>query len=297
MPAPTCIVMLLLTIASAPAETMDPGTPPANPVIAEPAAPPTEGELERARLSLPEGMGVKSSRSDLWSELIDQAVDSTRLREQLARSRAEIAMLQKELDELRQFILDHEEFGTDYENYRGVREIAEQESRRRMVEQRRKQLDEQRAQQKKDRTAQQQKRNEQKQDQRFAEAGFQPIGLDVFIGRSSFFYAPRDASQPTVIYTPGRFGTRYVNPGNSDEIDYTSMTISGSILNGANDIRNIGVAITFFDEYENQIGAEIVQIENARPDIPYPFTAKIEMALNRPFATHASYVLYADPLP
>ena len=294
MPARTCIALLLLStavvIADAPEEPVVPTTP-------DDIAPPTESELERIRLSLPNGLDVKSSRSDLWTELLDQAVDAVRLRERLAQSRADIAMLQKELDELRQFILDHEEFGTDYEKYREVRAVAEREARRRMVEQRRRQMDEQRAQQLKDRNARQQKRDEAEQDQRFAEAGFQPIGLDVFLGRSSFFYAPRDATQPTVIYTPGRYGTRYVNPGDSDEIDYTSMTISGSVLNGTGDIRNVGIAITFFDEYDNQIGAEIIQIENARPNVPYPFTAKIEMALNRPFASHSSYVLYSDPLP
>mgnify|MGYP001999636056 CR=1 FL=1 len=41
-------------------------------------------------------------------------------------------------------------------------------------------------------------------------------------------------------------------------------------------------------------GAEIVEIQNARPNVPYPFTKKIDMALNRPFASHSTYVLYAD---
>lgn len=74
------------------------------------------------------------------------------------------------------------------------------------------------------------------------------------------------------------------------------MTISGSVLNAAEEMRNIGIAVTFFDENGNQVGGEIIQINNARPDVPYPFTATIEMALNRPFDSSSTYVLYADPV-
>lgn len=278
----TCLLVLTLTAATVPAGQ---------------SAPSSTHDSERLRLGLPDGLSEQSSRAELWSELLLAANATAELRSELAREQMEIGRLQKELDELRQFILDHEEFGSDYEQYQEVKEIAQRESRRRMVEERRKQMDAQRAKQQQERQTEQEKKADEERDKRYTEAGFSPIGLDVFLGRSSFFYAPRDSTQPTLIYSPTRFGSRYVNPGNSDEIDYTTMTISGSILNAADDIRNIGVAITFFDEYDNQIGAEIVQIENARPDVPYPFTAKIEMALNRPFASHASYVLYSDPLP
>ena len=57
---------------------------------------------------------------------------------------------------------------------------------------------------------------------------------------------------------------------------------------------SLGVAFTFFDENGNQVGAHIQEIRNARPNVPYPFTRKIDMALNRPFASHSTYVLYAD---
>ena len=43
-----------------------------------------------------------------------------------------------------------------------------------------------------------------------------------------------------------------------------------------------------------QVGGQIVQINNARKDVPYPFTATVSMALNRPFASSSVYVLYAD---
>jgi hypothetical protein len=74
------------------------------------------------------------------------------------------------------------------------------------------------------------------------------------------------------------------------------MTISGSVLNAAPEARNIGVAITFFDESGNQVGSEIVQINNARPDVPYPFTSTVQMALCRAFSSSSTYVLYADPV-
>ena len=84
--------------------------------------------------------------------------------------------------------------------------------------------------------------------------------------------------------------------GRTTEIDYSSMTISGSILNALSDVRNIGIAVTFFDENDNQVGGEIIQINNARPDVPYPFTSTVAMALDRPFSSSSTYVLYADAI-
>ena len=57
----------------------------------------------------------------------------------------------------------------------------------------------------------------------------------------------------------------------------------------------IGIAITFFDDNGNQVGSEIIHVNNARPDVPYPFTSTIDMALNRAFSSSSTYVLYADP--
>jgi hypothetical protein len=74
------------------------------------------------------------------------------------------------------------------------------------------------------------------------------------------------------------------------------MTISGSVLNAADDVRDMGVAITFFDDNGNQVGHEIVQIKNARPNVPYPFTSRLDMALNRAFTSSSIYVLYSDPV-
>ena len=301
MPARICIIVLMLSLV--PALQADPA--PDEPTPATPETEtrdrPTAEELDRIRLALPPDLDARSSRAELWSELLENAVKAARLREELARSQADLSIIRKELDELRQFIFDHEEFGSDYEEYQRIKEVAERETRRRAAEVRRKELDDQREAQRKGRNAEQQQRSQEElariRAERYQQAGFTSIGLDVFMGRSSYFYAPEDSSQPPLVYKPYRLGIKYANPTTSQDIDYTQMTISGSILNAAEDIRSIGVAITFFDEHSNQIGAEIVQLENARPNVPYPFTAKLQMALNRPFASHASYVLYSDPVP
>ena len=73
------------------------------------------------------------------------------------------------------------------------------------------------------------------------------------------------------------------------------MTISGSVMNAAEEVRDIGIALTFFDEAGSQVGGEIIQVNNARPQVPYPFTVPIAMALDRPFDSTSTYVLYADP--
>ena len=110
----------------------------------------------------------------------------------------------------------------------------------------------------------------------------------------AFYYNTKDTSTGAQYDYDSLIGD-YLRPGfPNSEIDYSKMTISGSILNASDIVRNIGVAITFFDDSGNQVGHETVEIRNARPDVPYPFTSKIEMALNRPFALSSTYVLYAD---
>ncbi|MAB84017.1 MAG: hypothetical protein CMJ24_11390 [Phycisphaerae bacterium] len=297
----SCLIVLLLCAANATTSRAAPDAPEPDPAAPEKAPQATPEQLERIRLALPPDLDARSSRAELWSELLRTAVESARLREELARSQADLSIIRKELEELRQFILDHEEFGSDYEEYQRIKKVAERETRRRQAEQRRKEVDAQREEQRKGRNAQQQQRSREElakiRAEQYQQAGFTPIGLEAFMGRSSYFYAPEDSTQPPMIYKPYRIGTAYTSPSTGNEIDYTKMTISGSVLSAAADIRNIGVAITFFDEHNNQIGAEIVQIENARPNVPYPFTAQLQMALNRPFASHASYVLYSDPVP
>ena len=252
--------------------------------------------LERLRLEIPNELNEDSLRSDLWSALVQKAVAAAKLREELATTKSELANLRRELDELRQFILDHETFGTNYEEYKHVQSITEEEAKRRAVRERRDRMDSDRANRKElyeQKKAQEEaERLQAEQKAQYAKAGFTDIGLNVYHGRSAYFYAPRDTTQAPVSYQPNPADTSA-----SSEVDYSQMTISGSVLNAAPNIRDIGVAFTFFDEHGNQVGAEIVQLKNARPNVPYPFTAKLQMALNRPFASSSSYVLYADEVP
>ena len=261
--------------------------------------PSTQTDQEtQSSLGLPENLDAWSSRSQLWNQLVQTAAMAAELQQELAASRAATAVLQRELDELRQFILDHEEFGEDFEEYDRIRAIAELEEKRRAARERRTKLDADRAKRKQllqeRNTREEQERLQEMKSEHYARAGFSSIGSDVYLGRSAYFYAPRDETQNPLIYTPGNTVS---NTSGTGEIDYANMTISGSVLNASTGNRNIGVAITFFDEYGNQVGAEIVQIENARPNVPYPFTSQLQMALNRPFASSSSYVLFSDASP
>ena len=129
---------------------------------------------------------------------------------------------------------------------------------------------------------------------RYRRNGFAPLGLDVYSGKWAYFYETTDITRSRIAYQPG-IGN-YLRLYQDKKIDYSKMTISGSIINGSDQVRNVGVAITFFDEHGNQVGQETVQVNNARPDVPYPFTSKIDMALDRPFDSSSTYVLYADPI-
>lgn len=245
----------------------------------------------------------RASSSDPLDWLFDdirallEEVDNLRVR--LAQAELRAAEAEREAAELRQFIEDHDEYGDAWEEYQAIREIRRQEVRRKMLEERRERYEEERAERRARYEAAQARRQqrdaEQARLQQYEKAGFAPLGLNVFGGRMAYYYGTKEDSDMRVEYDS--LVGLYYRPGvNQKEIDYSRMTISGSVLNAAEEVRNVGVAITFFDEYGNQVGSEIIQINNARPNVPYPFTSTIEMALNRPFETSSTYVLYADPI-
>lgn len=219
------------------------------------------------------------------------------LRHDLAGAQLEASRTRSELEELRQFMADHHEYGQDFEQYTALRELREEEARQKRIEearQRREAERERRAAERARRLAERDARKrESEEESRYTRRGFSPLGLDVYNSRMAFAYPTTSIDQPYLAYDVcvGFYNARDTRT----EIDYSRMTISGSILNGHDDVRNIGVALTFFDENNNQVGHEIVQINNARPDVPYPFTSTIDMALNRPFHSSSVYVLYADP--
>jgi multidrug efflux pump subunit AcrA (membrane-fusion protein) len=238
-----------------------------------------------------------TSADQLRLEIDNLLEELHRLRAQLAEARLEADAAKRELAEMRQFIADHREYGPAFEQYRAVREAAEREARRQAAEAARERREaEQRerlARQRDARATREARRAELAEERRLREAGFTPIGVDVYIGQTSFYYGPVDAPVPydpwSGFYAPPDTDTRR-------RVEFSSMTISGSLLNAAPTVRNIGVAVTFFDNRGNQVGHEIIQVNNARPNVPYPFTSRVTMALDRPFHSSSTYVLYADPV-
>lgn len=221
------------------------------------------------------------------------------LRSRLAETELKQNEAERELEAMRRFIRDHHEYGRDFEQYTEIRAIAEREARQKQIEENRKRAEEAREARRERTLAARAQRDQEEAERadlaRYEEAGFEDIGLGVWAGRMAFSYGSNARDDAWVDYDP-LLGL-YYRPGfPSNEIDYSRMTISGSVINAAEETRNLGVAITFFDEFGNQVGAEIVQVNNARSDVPYPFTAVLDMALNRAFSSSSTYVLYADPI-
>jgi hypothetical protein len=230
------------------------------------------------------------------ARLLDEARD---LRALVARLEMENRELDREVAEMRAFVSDHARFGDSFEEYRRVKEVAVAEARQRLAAEartaRQKERDDRRARYAAARAAREQRTAETVKLEDYRKRGFAPIGLDVYASRMAFHYRTFDHTPVEVEYEP-IFG-RYLELGRPvREVDFSRMTISGSIVNGGDGTRNVGVAITFFDERGNQAGHEIIQVENARPGVPYPFTTTIDMALDRPFDSASTYVLYADPI-
>ena len=225
-------------------------------------------------------------------------VELTQTRKEVAELQLENSSLRAEINELHQFINDNDNLGRDFEQYKAIKDIAEREAKQRELAKRQEEARQRAASKKAERDAARAQARARKavQDRlrELNDAGFTHIGIDVFSGRMAFHYKSTDSTRSHIEYDPaiGHYPRIY----RSSNIDFSEMTISGSIMNASNEVRNIGVAVVFFDNNNNQVGHETVQINNARPDVPYPFTSTINMALNRPFASSSVYVLYADPI-
>lgn len=234
----------------------------------------------------------------LINQIDELNLEILELRQAAADAQLRAARAEQQLSELQQFIADNDQYGRDFEEYERVKAIAEQEARQRELERIRAQRAaaeaEKRERMREARAERDRRREQQELERTYREAGFTHLGQAVLLNRMSYNYQTTDQTRSRVDYEPGigHYERLYPNQG----IDFSTMTISGSVLNAAPEVRNIGVAITFFDRRGNQVGHEIVQIRNARPDVPYPFTSTIDMALDRPFATSSQYVLYADPV-
>lgn len=228
-------------------------------------------------------------------EDLQNTVDA--LRAALAESKLESAGSLRELDELRQFIQDHHEFGRDFEQYKAIRAVTRRDAQSRQLQEALEQREARQAQRVSRQREFMERRTEREAELRrldsFRDSGFAPLGFEVFMGNAAFNYQTYDGINARFDWNPltGRFLRVYPF---SNRIDFSSMTVSGSVMNAADEVRDIGIAVTFFDEAGSQVGGEIVQVNNARPQVPYPFTATIAMALDRPFTSASTYVLYAD---
>lgn len=243
------------------------------------------------------GTGYPLSVSALLDEIdrLRSTVDA--LRQELAQSRLDANATRRELEEVQQFIADHEAYGADFERYRAVKAAAERESRRQRSEAARRDHEARQAQRAMEQHAVQEQRardnRELRRAQEYREAGFTPLGMDVYLGPSSFNYKTDDGFTARYDWNGLTGGYLRVYPGY--RVDFSSMTIAGSVLNAGDTARDIAVAVTFFNEAGAQVGGEIIQVNATRPGVPYPFTAIVTMALDRPFWSASTYVLYADP--
>jgi hypothetical protein len=235
-------------------------------------------------------------------ERLEKVVEAQR--QELAQARLEAAEAWRKLDELREFIRDNEQLGRDFGQYRAVKAVAEREARMARAQAARQRREAEReAQQRKREEARAERDKAQDESERlkgYHDQGFMSLGFDVFLANMAFNYPTVNGGPPARLDWDFRLG-HYLRfyprtLGWGRQIDFSTMTISGSVLNASNETRNIGIAVTFFDERGSQVGGEIVQINNARPDVPYPFTTTISMALNRAFSSATAYVLYGDPV-
>ena len=222
------------------------------------------------------------------------------LRRHMAQAQLDSSQSKRELAELRQFVNDHDELGQDFQQYKAVKAIAERADQERRQDLARQQRDAQRVeQQAKWKTARAERAQREAEARRLAgyrRAGFTPLGLDVYAGKMAYFYRSQNTTGYDIEYNPYISGYFVDRDYRRARPDFTSMNISGSVLNASDEVRNLGVAIAFFDENGNQVGSETIQINNARPNVPYPFSSTLTMALNRAFSSSTTYVLYADSI-
>ncbi|MHC4217778.1 MAG: hypothetical protein ACYSU7_04900 [Planctomycetota bacterium] len=273
----------------------DPGPPPPPETTDQETAPaPPEAAPEKAEPTDP--VRILLAEVDRLYEVIESQ------RREMAAMKLEAAETWRELEQLRQFVADNEALGRDFRSYRAVKAVAEREARIRRTEEARQRRAADKAQralrQKEVRAEQDREQAELGRLNHYRDSGFSALGFDVYLGKMSYNYGGRGGGSPTRLdwdFRLGHYMRFYPHTyGWGRGVDFSSMTVSGSVLNASTEVRNIGVAVTFFDENGSQVGGEIVQINNARPDVPYPFTTTVAMALNRAFSSASTYVLYAD---
>jgi len=242
----------------------------------------------------------------LRAEITQLREEIQSLREALAQAQLTASSAARERDEIRQFLDEHEQLGERYEQYRAVVAVAERTARQqRAEEQRAKQEAQQaeaRARMEHARALRDAQNAERDRMRRYERAGFYHVGQDVFVSAMAYMYKKEQVPDRTYRYFPrirfdgSFFFTRSWYIDFDEEIDFSEMTISGSVVNASDVPRRMAVALTFFDRHGRQVGGETIEIDDARKDAPYPFTRTLNMALDGPFHSYRIVVLYADPI-
>ncbi len=243
--------------------------------------------------------GAPPSSAQELEEMLNQLIsERSALQQEVAKAQLDLSAALRRITELEQFIKDHDQYGVDFEKYLFYRERIEKEERaKRAADARAKREDAER----KAREAREQKKAQrdvgkardadlQARVDAIEKAGFTIIGDAVGIGQLTTFY--QTTSKEEIQYIPS-IDFWYVD--RDKVVDYTHLRISGSIIQAERDTRDMSVAVVFYNRRGGQIGQTTVRIDGARPGVPYPFTANIDMADNAPFATFTSYVMYFEP--
>ena len=298
--------MLDILLLAGAVQLKDPA-PPDRPVQdtaeTQPAAP---SQTDRDRYAIAQhmleeaGLTPATTRNMLYPALLDREVQVRSLRHRIADLEVQMAKTMAQLAEMQSFVLDHDRYGTDYSQYQQVRAQAQHDAQQRaaLERQARRQLERQHKQQ-----AAKARKDAKEQlgapgkglQQTLQTMNFGHIGQDVWRSRAAYHYQVVNSPGETVSFRPSPFGRTRVTEVQK-ELDWSSMTISGSLLNANKETRNIGIALAFFDEHGNQVGAETIVVNNARPGVPYPFTQTLDMAANKPFASETAWVLFSDAI-
>jgi len=228
------------------------------------------------------------------------ALENQRLSAEAARVRLEIARIQQERDDLANFIRDHDAYAENYEKYTFFREKAQREDLARQAEAAKIRREEDRLRQQQERENRLRQRETgsaegeddvlKKRLDTLRKAGYTRVGDRAFVGNMGYAY--RSETREEIRYSP-LIDFWYVD--RDEKVLYDEMTVSGSIIHAGTEERNVSVAFAFFDDRGAQIGTTTVRVDNARPGTPYPFTATVTMAGNRPFKRYSSWVLYDEP--
>lgn len=238
-------------------------------------------------------------------ELIDinasLAAENQRLTGEVARLRLELERVQKDRDDLAAFIRDHDAYADNYERYTFFREKAEREDRARQAAEAKLRREEERLRQQQEREERLRQRESggsgaaeddvlKKRVETLRRAGYTRVGDRAFVGNMGYAY--RTETREEIRYSP-LIDFWYVD--RDEKVLYNEMTVSGSIIHAGSEERHLSVAFAFYDDRGAQIGTTTVRVDSARPGTPYPFTATVTMAGNKPFKRYSAWVLYDEP--